>query len=142
MSIQDVNPQAFNTYAASVRAAAARYGVAEAVIWSVIAIESAFNPKAVSPAGAIGLMQLMPGTAADMKVDPYDAHQNIMGGTAYLRSLAVRYKNATAYILAAYNWGPGNLGLPPKAPSQWPAETQNYITRFLTTYTKIGGLFK
>jgi soluble lytic murein transglycosylase-like protein len=108
--------------------AAADHGVAPGLIRSVIRTESAFNPRAVSPVGAQGLMQLMPGTAADLGVtDPFDPEQNIMAGTRYLRQLLDRYNGDLDHALAAYNWGMGNVdryGL-----DRLPEETRNYLVR-------------
>lgn len=108
--------------------AAAEHGVAPDLIRSVIRTESAFDPRAVSPAGAQGLMQLMPETALELGVtNPLDPEQNVMAGTRYLRRLLNRYDGDIDHALAAYNWGMGNVdrhGL-----EQLPEETRNYLTR-------------
>jgi hypothetical protein len=108
-----------------IQEAAQRYRVDPGLIRAVIQAESGGNPLAVSRAGARGLMQLMPETAAELGVtNPFDPTQNIMGGTSYLRRLLDRYRGDVKLALAAYNWGMGNLE---KRPEAMPRETKNFI---------------
>lgn len=106
--------------------AAARHGLAPALIRAVIATESAFDPLAVSSAGAQGLMQLMPALSDELGVtDPFDPRENIMAGSEYLSALLATYDGDLSLALAGYNAGPGAVelyqGVPP-----FP-ETQRYV---------------
>jgi soluble lytic murein transglycosylase-like protein len=115
-----------------VEAAAQHYGMETPLVKAVIQAESAGDPLAVSPAGAQGLMQLMPETAAELGVtDSFDPAQNIMAGTRYLRQLLDRYQGDVKLALAAYNWGMGNLENQPEA---LPKETKNFIARVENYY--------
>jgi len=115
--------------------AAAKYDLDPALIRAVIQVESNRNPEAVSPAGAQGLMQLMPKTAAAMGLNnPFDPAQNIEGGSRYLRQLLNRYQGNRRLALAAYNWGMGNLE---KRPEALPKETQHYILKVEKAYAEI-----
>lgn len=117
--------------------AAARYQVAPEVVRAVIRAESGFDARAVSPAGAQGLMQLMPGTARDLGVtDPFDPEQNVMAGTRYLKQMLERYGGNLEKALAAYNWGPGNLDR--SRDGRLPAETRHYIARIQGFLAKSG----
>lgn len=113
-------------FAAQIRAAASQNGVDAELVSSVIAAESNFNSRAVSPKHAMGLMQLMPRTAAHLAVrNPFDPAQNINAGTRYLKQLLEQYHGNLSLALAAYNAGPAIVtqygGVPP-----FPA-TQHYI---------------
>ncbi len=94
----------------SVAKAAEKYNLPESLITGVIKAESAFNARAVSPAGAEGLMQLMPGTARELGVtDSFDIEQNIDGGARYLKKMLNRFDQDVEKALAAYNAGPGTV---------------------------------
>jgi soluble lytic murein transglycosylase-like protein len=112
--------------------ASRKYGVEPGLIKAVISVESGGNPNALSPAGAQGLMQLMPKTAAELGVNnPLDPAENMMAGTRYLRQLLDRYWGNVRLALAAYNWGMGNLE---KRPDAMPNETKNYIIKVENLY--------
>ena len=114
----------------SIKNAARKYNLSEKLIESVIRAESNFQADAVSPAGAQGLMQLMPATAKDLGVDdPFDVQQNIDGGASYLRQMLDRFGQDVRLALAAYNAGPGTVE---KYNGNVPyRETQAYIERVL-----------
>jgi soluble lytic murein transglycosylase-like protein len=110
-----------------------RYNIDPHLIRAVIRTESAFDPQAISKKGAKGLMQLMPGTARQVKVaNPFDPEQNIAGGTRYLRSLLNTFRQDVRLALAAYNAGP-TIVKKQQAVPQIP-ETVQYVKRVLTFY--------
>ena len=124
---------------AIIQKAGAKYNVPEKLINSVIRTESAFNPKAVSKAGAMGLMQLMPQTAKEYGVtDAFDPKQNIFAGTKHLRGLMDRFKGDLPLSLAAYNAGARRViesnGIPDIR------ETKNYVKSVINHYQKIKNL--
>lgn len=116
-------------YRQAVLAAADRYALSPWLIDAVARSESGYDADAVSPAGAIGIMQLMPETARELGVDPHDPAQNIFGGAAYLRHMLDRFDGSVELALAAYNAGSGNVlrhgGVPPFR------ETRDYVRRNL-----------
>jgi len=122
-------------YRELVEAAAARYNVDADLITSVIAVESNFDPKALSPKNARGLMQLLPETAARLGVqDIYDPQENIDAGTRYLRELLEKYNNNLTMALAAYNAGPDRVEQYRRVPP-FP-ETLSYVRRVKRSYDK------
>jgi soluble lytic murein transglycosylase-like protein len=113
-----------------IQQAAAQYGISSDLVDAVAWQESRYNPRARSSAGAIGVMQLMPGTARTLGVtNPHDVRQNVAGGAAYLRAQLERFGNNVPLALAAYNAGPGAVmkygGIPPYR------ETQNYVRQIM-----------
>jgi soluble lytic murein transglycosylase-like protein len=119
--------------------AAARYGVPADLVIAQASQESGGNQYdshgnvLTSSAGAMGVMQLMPATAADLGVDATDAAQNIDGGVRYLSQLLKQFNGDTQLALAAYNWGPGHVAR--NGLNNWPTETVNYVSSILA---KIG----
>lgn len=123
---------------ALVTAAALRHGLPPEIVHAVAATESAYQPRAVSPKGAVGVMQLMPQTAAQLGADPHDLRQNIEAGTRLLRDLLVKYQNTPNPVrraLAAYNAGAGAVerynGVPPYR------ETLSYVERVIERYWRL-----
>jgi soluble lytic murein transglycosylase-like protein len=115
-------------------AAADKYGLPRSLVRSVMAAESGFQKDAVSPKGAIGLMQLMPGTAQVLNADPRDPAQNVDAGTRYLRDLLLKYDGKLWHALAAYNAGPGAVDKYHAVPPY--RETVNYVKRIDSRYKK------
>jgi soluble lytic murein transglycosylase-like protein len=112
------------------------YGLDPKLVQAVIHVESRFDPKALSPKGAQGLMQLMPQTARDLQVgDPYNPRENIEGGARYLRYLLDIYNQDLSLALAAYNAGPEKVnlykGIPPYL------ETRSYVQKVIQIYNRL-----
>jgi soluble lytic murein transglycosylase-like protein len=121
-----------DTHAAAIAEASVRFAIPEHWIRAVMRVESAGNPQAISRAGAMGLMQVMPETWAELRQhqglggDPFDPRDNILAGTAYLRAMLDRYGTVGA-MLAAYNAGPGRYNEFLSTGRPLPAETRAYV---------------
>jgi Transglycosylase SLT domain len=129
----DDSPERFSRYDEYIRQAATLYQIPEELVRAVIRVESDFDPRAVSPANARGLMQLVPETAERMMVtDSFDPRQNIFGGVRYLRVLANLFNGDIELTIAAYNAGENAVirygGIPPYQ------ETQDYVVKVLGNY--------
>lgn len=127
-------------YVDIINSACSRHGVDPALVHAIVKVESDFNPLAVSRKGAMGLMQLMPQTAAEMNVqNTFSPNENIDGGVKYLKYLIDRYEGNLTLALAAYNSGEDAVrrwGTVPPFP-----ETQNYVQRILKLYNGTGASF-
>lgn len=131
-------PGAAHPYAAHVAEASLRFGIPEVWIWRVMHVESRGNARAVSHAGAMGVMQIMPATWAMLTArhrlgnNPFDARANILGGAAYLRAMWDRYGDVRL-MLAAYNAGPGRADSYAAGRRGLPAETIAYVAAIAPT---------
>lgn len=130
---RDTEPARYSRYDASILEACRTFSIPESFVRAVIRVESDYDPRVVSVAGAQGLMQLMPQTARRMNVaDSFDPHQNIMGGTRYLRYLANMFSGDMVLTIAGYHAGEGAVqkyrGVPPYT------STHGYIRKVLKFY--------
>ena len=126
-------------YADLVATAALKHDVPQALLHALIKAESGYNPKARSAAGAVGLMQLMPGTAKEMGVEnALDPEDNVLGGARYIKRMLTLFDNDITLAVAAYNAGPDAVlrrgAVPPFA------ETRRYVPNVLREYRKLQGL--
>jgi soluble lytic murein transglycosylase-like protein len=131
----DDSPERFGRYDEYIRQAATLYQIPEELVRAVIRVESDFDPRAVSPANARGLMQLVPETAERMMVtDSFDPRQNIFGGVRYLRVLANMFNGDLELTVAGYNAGEGAVvqygGIPPYA------QTKDYVVKVTKFYRR------
>lgn len=116
-----------------IREASRRHGVDFYLVKAIIQAESSFNPRAVSKKGARGLMQIMPQNYPSLNIkDPFDPHQNIMGGTRYFRTLYDRYNGKLALTLSAYNAGPTIVDRYQRIPPI--DETERYVEKVMRFY--------
>ncbi|MDM8514689.1 lytic transglycosylase domain-containing protein [Desulfobacterales bacterium HSG16] len=126
-------PYSSKRYDRIINQASKKYGVSFSLVKAIIMTESAFNPRAVSKKGAVGLMQIMPQNFKTLKItDPFDPYQNIMGGTMYFKGLLKRFNGKLSFALAGYNAGPNRVdqynGIPPYA------ETRGYVKKVMRYY--------
>jgi soluble lytic murein transglycosylase-like protein len=129
----DTSLERFTRYDTAIHQAATLYQIPVELVRAVIKVESDFDPRAVSPAGARGLMQMIPATAERMQVrDIFDPRENIFGGVRYLRVLANMFNGDLQLTIAGYNAGEGAVvrygGIPPYE------ETQQYVVKVLAYY--------
>jgi len=132
----DALPAAGRPWAAAIDAAATKAGIDQRLLAAVTQAESGFNPAALSGAGAVGLTQLMPGTASGLGVDPTDPVANLDGGARYLAGQLDSFGRVDLAV-AAYNAGPGAVRQAGGVPDY--PETQTYVGRVLAYYQQLGG---
>jgi soluble lytic murein transglycosylase-like protein len=130
---RDISPERYSRYDAMILEAATAYALPEALLRAVMHVESDYDPRVVSCAGARGLMQLMPDVASEQRVsDVFDPRQNILGGARLLRQLANRFRGDLVLTIAGYHAGPGAVqkygGVPPYE------TTQRYVYAVLERY--------
>ncbi|SBV92695.1 putative transglycosylase [uncultured Alphaproteobacteria bacterium] len=132
-----------NQFQGHIKEASQRFGIPARWVEAVIMAESSGDPKAVSPKGAMGLMQLMPDTWAELRdqhdlgADPFDPRTNILAGTAYLKAMQDRFGYPA--LFAAYNAGPGRYEAHLRDGKPFPAETRDYVARIAETLADAGG---
>jgi soluble lytic murein transglycosylase-like protein len=130
---QFYTPANINAFDRIIKEAAHRHGVDFYLVKAIIQAESSFNPRAISSKGARGLMQIMPENFSALNIkDPFDPHQNIMGGTRYFRALYDRYQGKLALSLSAYNAGPTVVDRYQRIPPI--PETERYVEKVMRYY--------
>lgn len=123
----------FNLYDVYIQEAAEKYNVPFSLVKAIIRVESGFDPNAVSPMGAQGLMQLMPETAKDLGVtDAFSPRENIMGGVRYFKGLLGQFQGSVPLALAAYNAGPNRIGPLREVPRI--EETEHFVRKVMEVY--------
>jgi soluble lytic murein transglycosylase-like protein len=135
--LSDGLPPGAARWQASIERAAANAGIDPRLLTAVVWVESGFQPDAVSHAGAIGLAQLMPGTAEGLGVDPYDPEQNLAGGARFLKEMIDRFGRVDL-ALAAYNAGPARVASLHDGGPGVPV-SQDYVNAVLDRYELLGG---
>ena len=131
---RSLNSYTTNRYDYIITKASKRYGVSFSLLKALIKIESDFNPKAVSSAGAMGLMQIMPDNIKALKiVNPFDPLENILGGARYLKQLIDRFDGKLPLALAAYNAGPKIVERYQRIPPF--KETEDYVEKVMKYYS-------
>ena len=133
-----INPRA-TPYLDTIRAAAQQYNVPPSLLYGLTQQESGFNPRAVSPSGAIGMTQMLPSTAKQYGVNPYDPVQSIYGAAMYLNQANKRYGNWSDAV-GSYNMGMGGMDAVLAGRRSIPAETRNYIPAVLSNAQKFDSL--
>ena len=131
---RSLNSDVTRRYDQIITDAAERHGVSFSLLKAMIKIESDFNPRAISKAGAMGLMQIMPENIKELNIkDPFDPRENIMGGTRYLKQMINRFKGKLPLALAAYNAGPNIVERYQRIPPF--TETENYVEAVMKYYS-------
>ncbi|MDX2497009.1 MAG: lytic transglycosylase domain-containing protein [Desulfobacterales bacterium] len=131
---RSLNSDVTRRYDQIITEAAERHGVSFSLLKAMIKIESDFNPRAISRAGAMGLMQIMPENIKRLKIkDPFDPRENIMGGTRYLKQMIDRFNGKLSLALAAYNAGPNTVERYQRIPPF--TETEDYVEAVMKYYS-------
>jgi soluble lytic murein transglycosylase len=131
---KSLNSDVTRRYDSIITEAAQRHGVSFSLLKAMIKIESDFNPRAISTAGAMGLMQIMPQNIKRLKIqDPFDPRENIMGGTRYLKQMIDRFNGKLPLALAAYNAGPNTVERYQRIPPF--TETEDYVDAVMKYYS-------
>jgi soluble lytic murein transglycosylase len=131
---KSLNSDVTRRYDSIITEAAQRHGVSFSLLKAMIKIESDFNPRAISTAGAMGLMQIMPQNIKRLKIqNPFDPRENIMGGTRYLKQMIDRFNGKLPLALAAYNAGPNTVERYQRIPPF--TETEDYVDAVMKYYS-------